>query len=59
MIEALKNWLEKNNIHYVLHTHPAVFTVPEAEIHCGHIPGTHIKNLFLRNKKTNEHLFYE
>ncbi|MHA1112037.1 MAG: prolyl-tRNA synthetase associated domain-containing protein [Promethearchaeota archaeon] len=55
MDKLLKNWLEKYNIQYNLHTHPAVFTVPEAKIHCGHIPGTHIKNLFLRNKKTDEY----
>ena len=54
MNTSLKSWLEKHNIGYVLHTHPAVFTVPEAKIHCGHIPGTHIKNLFLRNKKTDD-----
>lgn len=55
MDKSLKEWLEKNEIHYNKHTHPAVFTVPEAKIHCGHIPGTHIKNLFLRNKKTDEY----
>jgi Ala-tRNA(Pro) deacylase len=54
MNEELKKWLSKHGIQYVLHKHPAVFTVPEAKIHCGHIPGTHIKNLFLRNKKTEE-----
>lgn len=55
MDATLKAWLEKQDIKYELHTHPAVFTVPEAKIHCGHIPGTHIKNLFLRNKKTDEY----
>lgn len=50
----LKQWLSDHNIEYTLHTHPAVFTVPEANIHCGHIPGSHIKNLFLRNKKTDQ-----
>lgn len=55
MDESLKNWLAEHKIHYMMHTHPAVFTVPEAKIHCGHIPGTHIKNLFLRNKKTDEY----
>lgn len=28
-----------------------MFTVEEAKQHCGHIPGAHCKNLFLRNKK--------
>ena len=52
MEESLKRWLEEHDIQYILHTHPAVFTVNEAKIHCGHIPGTHCKNLFLIDKKT-------
>src|SRR5262245_2953140 len=31
--------------------HAAVFTVEEAKSHRGTLPGHHIKNLFLRNKK--------
>ncbi len=31
--------------------HPPVFTVAEAKAHRGSLTGTHIKNLFLRNKK--------
>ena len=31
-----------------------MFTVPEARKHCGHIPGTHCKNLFLKNKKSGQ-----
>jgi Ala-tRNA(Pro) deacylase len=54
MEESLKQWLADHDIQYVLHAHPAVFTVPEARIHCGHIPGTHCKNLFLRNKKSGQ-----
>jgi len=54
MEESLKQWLRQHNIHYILHTHPAVFTVPEAKEHCGHIPGTHCKNLFLKNKKSGQ-----
>lgn len=38
-------------IDYEYYDHPAVFTVEEAKIHCGHIPGGHCKNLFLRDKK--------
>ena len=52
MKESLRKWLTTHNIQYILHQHPAVFTVPEAKIHCGHIEGTHCKNLFLKNKKT-------
>jgi Ala-tRNA(Pro) deacylase len=51
MDAKLKLWLEQNEISYVLHTHPAVFTVPEARIHCGHIPGMHCKNLLLQDKR--------
>ena len=54
MKDTLKRWLADHDIHYILHTHPAVFTVPEAIKHCGHIPGTHCKNLFLINKKTGQ-----
>src|SRR5258707_10591963 len=31
--------------------HPAVFTVDEAKALRGDLPGHHVKNLFLRNKK--------
>ncbi len=54
MEASLKQWLSDHNITYVLHTHPAVFTVPEAKEHCYHIPGSHCKNLFLKNKKTEQ-----
>jgi len=54
MEDSLKLWLIKHDIHYILHTHPAVFTVPEAKEHCYHIPGTHCKNLFLKNKKSGQ-----
>ncbi|MFX1480279.1 MAG: prolyl-tRNA synthetase associated domain-containing protein [Promethearchaeota archaeon] len=54
MEETLKKWLADHHINYILHTHQAVFTVPEAKIYCGHIPGSHCKNLFLKNKKTGQ-----
>jgi Ala-tRNA(Pro) deacylase len=54
MQDSLKQWLAEHNIQYILQTHPAVFTVPEARIHTGHISGTHCKNLFLKNKKTGQ-----
>ena len=31
--------------------HPPVYTVEESKALCGQLPGGHIKNLFLRNKK--------
>ena len=51
MNSTLRNYLEKHNIKYILHTHPAVFSVQEAEIHCKDIPGLPGKNLFLKDKK--------
>ena len=54
MEASLKQWLADHNINYVLHTHPAVFTVPEAKEHCYHIPGAHCKNLFLKNKRSGQ-----
>lgn len=32
-------------------SHPPVFTVEQAKAHRGELPGHHIKNLFLRNKR--------
>jgi Ala-tRNA(Pro) deacylase len=54
MKESLKQWLTDHDINYILHTHKAVFTVPEAKEHSGHIPGAHCKNLFLKNKKNGQ-----
>jgi Ala-tRNA(Pro) deacylase len=54
MEDSLKQWLAEHDIQYTLHTHPAVFTVPEAKIHTGHISGSHCKNLFLKNKKSGQ-----
>ncbi|MFW9971061.1 MAG: prolyl-tRNA synthetase associated domain-containing protein [Candidatus Odinarchaeota archaeon] len=54
MEDSLRRWLTDHHIRYVLHAHPPVFTVPEARVHCGHIPGIHCKNLFLKNKKTGQ-----
>jgi Ala-tRNA(Pro) deacylase len=31
--------------------HPAVFTVEESRQHTAHVPGAHVKNLFLKDKK--------
>jgi len=43
--------LETLGIAHTTHRHPAVFTVEEARAHCGHLPGCHCKNLFLKDKK--------
>ena len=31
--------------------HPAVSTVDESKVHCGHIPGAHLKNLVVKDKR--------
>lgn len=55
MLESLETWLKHNQIKYQLNEHKAVYTVPEAEIYCGHIPGVHCKNLFVKNKKNGRY----
>ena len=35
------------------HHHPPVYTVEESKRLCGHLPGGHSKNLFLKDKKGN------
>lgn len=47
--------LEELGIEYVLHEHPAVFTVEEAQQHAEGIEGLHCKNLFLRDQKGKKH----
>jgi len=47
--------LDQLKIPFTRFEHPPVFTVEEAEIHWTDVPGTHCKNLFLRNKKGNRH----
>ncbi|HEX4045859.1 MAG TPA: prolyl-tRNA synthetase associated domain-containing protein [Gammaproteobacteria bacterium] len=49
--EELLLILNSDNFGYQLYEHPPVFTASDAEEHCVHIPGVHVKNLFLRNKK--------
>lgn len=43
--------LKALGIPFILHEHPAVFTIEEAEIHCHQIPGMACKNLLLRDPK--------
>ena len=54
MDKKLAKWLDDHDIHYTLHTHPAVFTVSEAKIHSAHILGSHCKNLVLKNKRSGQ-----
>lgn len=47
--------LEALALSYREHTHPAVFTSAEAAKYYDVIPGAHVKNLFLRNRKGDQH----
>lgn len=50
-MKSVEEFLKNNNIDYVLHEHPAVYTCEEAREHCSHVPGAASKNLFLRDDK--------
>ena len=43
--------LEQLSVPYTLHRHPAVFTVEESQALRGELPGVHVKNMFLKDKK--------
>ena len=47
--------LAELGIPYARHEHPPVFTVEQAVVHWRGIEGAHCKNLFVRNKKGNQH----
>ena len=47
--------LDALGIEYQKYEHPPVFTGEAAAEHWGRIPGTQVKNLFLRNKKGDRH----
>jgi Ala-tRNA(Pro) deacylase len=49
--DALFQRLDGLGIPYETHHHPPVFTVEEAKALRGALPGAHVKNLFLRDKK--------
>ena len=53
--QKLYEILENLNISYVKCEHSPVYTVEEAVKHWTDLDGTHCKNLFLRNKKGNNH----
>ena len=54
--QALMEYLGTLGITFDLHHHRAVFTVAESEAVDAAIPGTHCRNLFLRDKKKNNFL---
>lgn len=51
----VEQFLKSNQIEYVLHEHPAVYTCEEAKRYRGDIPGLASKNLLLRNQDSSRH----
>lgn len=49
--DMLLSRLEELGIECTTHTHPAAHTVDESKALRGDLPGTHCKNLFLKDKK--------
>lgn len=51
----VEQFLKSNQIEYVLHEHPAVYTCEEAEKYRGNIPGLASKNLLLRDQNNKRY----
>ncbi|HUS54743.1 MAG TPA: prolyl-tRNA synthetase associated domain-containing protein [Thermohalobaculum sp.] len=43
--------LDAHGITYAHHTHPALFTVADSQALRGELPGGHVKNMFMKDKK--------
>ncbi len=50
-MQKVLNFLQSNEIDFVLHKHIAVFTCEEVDEHCSDIQGLSCKNLFIKNRK--------
>ena len=55
MAKSIHSILEQLSIKHEQFNHPPVFTVEDAEKYWKDIPGTHCKNLFLRDNKGKKH----
>ena len=54
--EALVETLENAGIAFTRHEHPPLRTVEESKCHRGDMVGTHVKNLYLRDRKKRNFL---
>ena len=54
-MNSIYTFLDSNNIPYERFDHPAAFTCQQADEVCPKMPGASIKNLFLYDKKTDQH----
>ena len=51
----VEEFLKSNQIEYILHKHPPVYTCEEAKKHCKDIPGLACKNLLIKDKQNEQH----
>lgn len=58
MLKEVEDYLESRGIKYINHHHEPVFTSKVANQVCKDIPGIHCKNLFMKDKKTNDLYLY-
>lgn len=49
--ERVTDRLQDLGVEFTLYRHPAVHSVEHAKKHCNTIPGLHVKNLFVKDKK--------
>jgi Ala-tRNA(Pro) deacylase len=49
--KALYAFLEQHGVPYAHHAHPPLFTVADSRELRGDLPGAHVKNMFLKEKK--------
>ena len=54
--ETLFAFLDQLQIDYVMHRHRPLRTVEDSKVHRGEMPGRHIKNLYLRDRKKKNFL---
>lgn len=56
MDKKLKEYLKDHKIDYIIHNHPAVFTVEQSKSLNLSLPCAHTKNLFLKDENKNYYL---
>ena len=54
--ETLLTLLDRLQIAYTIHRHPPLRTVEDSKAHRNNMPGLHIKNLYLRDRKKKNFL---
>lgn len=54
--QVLLALLDSAGVSYVRYEHPPIFTANDGIQYCSQIPGTHAKNLFLRDQKKSQYI---